>query len=75
MVDSIVRLAAEGASAVVRPEVVASVATTLSFPILLAVAVLLFLLIQSRMDARDPKLRSAPLTMADTLVAFEEDAR
>ncbi len=75
LVDAIVSFATEGARSVVKPEVVATVATTFSFPILLALAVLLFLLVQTRMDARDPKLRSAPLTMDDTLVAFEEDAR
>ncbi len=75
MVDAIVGFAADGASVVVKPDAAASVATTFSFPIVLAGLVLLFLLAQARVDARDPKLRSAPHSMADTLVAFEEDAR
>ena len=37
------------------------------------IAVLLFLLIQSRMDDRDPKLRLAPLTTADTVLPFRDE--
>ena len=74
-VDAIVDFAVDGASRVLRPEAAAAVATTFGFPIALALLVLLFLLVQSRLDDRDPKLRSAPLTMADTLVAFEDDVR
>jgi hypothetical protein len=35
----------------------------------------LFLVIQSRLDGRDPKLRAAPLTMADTYVPFADGDR
>ncbi len=59
--------------AAVKPAAVAAVATTFGFPIALMVAVLLFLLIQGRLDGRDPKLRAAPLTAADTTVAFIDE--
>jgi hypothetical protein len=38
-------------------------------------AVILFLVVQSRLDGRDPKLRSAPLTTADTILPFVDEAR
>ncbi len=74
-VEAIVGFAIDGAGRVLRPEAAASVATTFGFPLALALLVLLFLLVQSRMDDRDPKLRSAPRSVADSLVAFEDDAR
>jgi hypothetical protein len=37
-------------------------------------AVLLFLLTQGHMDERDPKLRRAPLTTAETTVPFASEA-
>ena len=37
-------------------------------------AVLFFLIIQGRMDERDPKLRRAPLTAAETTVLFVTEA-
>jgi hypothetical protein len=72
-VDAIVGFAVDGAARVLRPEAVATVATTFGFPIALAVLVLLFLLVQSRLDDRDPKLRAQ--AMADSVVAFEDDVR
>jgi len=39
------------------------------------VAVLLFLVVQSRLDGSDPKLRSAPLTTAETLLPFADEVR
>ena len=74
-VDAIVGFAVEGAGRVLQPQAAATVATSFGFPITLALLVVLFLLVQSRVDDRDPKLRSAPRSMADTLVAFEDDAR
>jgi hypothetical protein len=74
-VEAIVGFAVDGASRVLQPEAAAAVATTFGFPLALALLVVLFLLVQSRLDDRDPKLRSAPRTMADTLVAFEDDVR
>ncbi len=37
-------------------------------------AVLFFLIIQGRMDERDPKLRRAPLTSSETTVLFANEA-
>jgi hypothetical protein len=61
-------------SKVVRPEVAAAVATTFGFPLALMAAVLAFLAVQSRLDVRDPKLRVAPQTLADTVLPFREEA-
>ena len=47
--------------------------TSFGFPIALAALVLLFLLVEPRLDDRDPELRHAPRTLSDTLVAFEDD--
>jgi len=41
--------------------------------LILMIAVLLFLLIQSRLDGRDPKLRAAPLTSAETILPFRDE--
>jgi hypothetical protein len=57
----------------VRPAAVKAVAEAFTFPLVLMVAVLLFLLAQSRMD--DPKFRMAPLNKTDTTIAFQEEAR
>jgi hypothetical protein len=65
--------AVSGAADIVRPGVAVTVATTFGFPLGLMLAVLLFLVIQSRLDHRDPKLRSAPHTAEDTALAFEEE--
>jgi hypothetical protein len=37
------------------------------------IAVVLFLVVQSRMDDRDPKLRLAPLTASETIVPFRDE--
>jgi hypothetical protein len=57
----------------VKPAAAAAVATEFSFPLILMIAVLLFLLIQSRLDGRDPKLRAAPLTAAETILPFRDE--
>jgi hypothetical protein len=57
----------------VQPAAVAAVATTFGFPLALMLAVILFLLVQSRLDGRDPKLRAAPLTTAETYLAFADE--
>ena len=59
---------------VVQPAAAAAVASTFSFPLVLMLAVLLFLFIQSEVDRRDPKLRAAPGTVAETVIPFEEEA-
>jgi hypothetical protein len=58
----------------VQPAAAAAVATTFGFPLALMLAVVLFLIAQARMDGRDPKLRAAPLTTAETYIPFAEDA-
>jgi hypothetical protein len=57
----------------VKPAAAAAVATEFSFPLILMIAVLLFLVIQSRLDGRDPKLRAAPLTAAETILPFRDE--
>jgi hypothetical protein len=57
----------------VRPAAVAAVAEAFTFPLILMVAVLVFLVAQGRMD--DPKFRMAPLSRVDTTVQFQDEAR
>jgi hypothetical protein len=64
----------KGVKAAVKTEAASAVAQTFGFPLALMLAVLIFLLIQSRMDERDPKLRRAPLTRAETTVLFLNEA-
>jgi hypothetical protein len=49
------------------------VASTFSFPLALMLAVLLFLLVQNRVDGRDPKLRVAGQTAGDTYMKFKNE--
>jgi len=75
VVQSVISGVEEQVRATVKPAAVAAVATTFSFPLVLMVLVLGFLTVQHRLDGRDPKFRSAPLTSADTTIAFtDEDA-
>jgi hypothetical protein len=70
-VESIVAGVRDRVVATVRPAAVVAVAEAFSFPLILMVAVLVFLLAQGRMD--DPKFRKAPLSRTDTTVAFEDE--
>jgi hypothetical protein len=74
--DSVVSGVATYVGATVKPAAVAAVATGFGFPIALMIAVLAFLLIQHRLDARDPKLRAAPQSVGDSMLDFadEDDA-
>ena len=65
--------AAEQAARVVRPEAVVAVAAEFTFPLALALAVLIFLVIQEQVDRRDPKLRMAPQHVGDTLMQFQSE--
>jgi hypothetical protein len=65
---------ADQVRATVKPAAVAALAVTFSFPLLLMAAVFIFLLMQGRLDERDPKLRNAPLTSAETVIAFGNEA-
>jgi hypothetical protein len=58
----------------VRPEAVEAIARSFGFPLALALLVIIFLLVQDRLDDRDPKLRHAPRSAGETYIAFEEDA-
>ena len=64
---------AAGVSTVVKPAAAAAVATTFSFPLALMVIVLLFLLVQSRVDRRDPRLKQAGGAGPETLLGFEDE--
>jgi hypothetical protein len=59
-------------AATVRPAAVVAVAEAFGFPLILMVAVFLFLIGQGRMD--DPKFRTAPLSRAETTLKFQEEA-
>ena len=56
-----------------RPEAAVKVATTFGFPLGLMIAVVLFLIVQNQVDRRDPKLRTAPRHVYDTIVPFREE--
>lgn len=58
---------------VVKPKAAAAVATTFSFPLILMLAVLLFLLGQHILDARDPKMRAMPRSAADAVLEFQDE--
>ena len=60
---------------VVKPKAAAAVATTFSFPLILMLAVLLFLLGQHVLDARDPKMRAMPRSAADAVLEFQDEER
>jgi hypothetical protein len=71
--NTVINEAAVRVSVVVKPAAAAAVATTFSFPLALMVAVLVFLLVQRYVDARDPKLRAAPRSKADVVVEFQDE--
>jgi len=72
-VAALVSGVAERVGTALKPDAVEAVATTFTFPLLLMAAVCLFLLVQWRMDDRDPKLRNAPLTAAEGTLAFDDE--
>jgi hypothetical protein len=74
LVRTVITEVVKGVGTAVKAEAATAVAETFGFPLALMFAVLLFLLIQSRMDERDPKLRRAPLTAAETTVMFVNEA-
>lgn len=74
MVRSVITEVVKSVGTAVRPEAATAVAQTFGFPLALMLAVLVFLLIQQRMDERDPKLRRAPLTSAETTVLFVNES-
>ena len=66
VVGGVLAAAIQQVASMVKPEAAAVVATAFSFPLILMLAVVCFLVGQGRIDARDPKLRSAPRTRRDT---------
>jgi len=72
-VGGLVRSVADGLGPTVQPAAAAAVASTFGFPLGLMLAVLLFLIVQSRLDGRDPKFRSAPRTTAETLLPYADE--
>jgi hypothetical protein len=71
-VDQVAQTVVRGVKTVVKPTVAASVATTFSFPLALMAFVLLFLLAQSAVDRRDPKLR-AKANANESILGFEDE--
>jgi hypothetical protein len=65
--------AVEHVGRVLNPESAIVVASTFGFPLALMLAVLGFLVAQSRIDARDPKLRTAPRAPQDLVLAFRDE--
>jgi len=64
----------DGSAKLVNPEVDAAVAkTTFGFPLGLALAVILFLVVQNWLDYRHPNLRAAPLSGTDALLPTERE--
>jgi hypothetical protein len=70
-VSSVLNGAAGTVGLIIRPEAALAVAAEFTFPLALALAVLMFLVIQDQFDRRDPKLRAAPQHSTDTLIRFE----
>jgi tetrahydromethanopterin S-methyltransferase subunit D len=73
IVGQVVGAAVEQVVRAVRPEAAVAVATEFTFPLVLALAVLAYLVIQGQIDRRDPKLRVAPQNVVETLVTFKTE--
>jgi hypothetical protein len=73
IVGAFVSRVASQVRASVQPEVVQAVAETFTFPLALMLAVLLFLVIQHRLDRRDPKLRNDTATGAEIVIHFVDE--
>jgi hypothetical protein len=73
VIAQVLAAAITGVTQVVHPAAVVAVAEEFTFPIVLTVAVLAFLAVQSHIDRRDPKLRMAPQHVVETVVRFEPE--
>ncbi len=71
VLGSVVGGAVSNVGLILRPEAALAVATEFTFPLVLALAVLTFIVAQHQVDRRDPKLRAAPQHAAETFVPFE----
>jgi hypothetical protein len=49
------------------------VAVTFGFPLALSTLVVVFLMVQGWIDARDPKLSAAPRSHRETVIPFREE--
>jgi hypothetical protein len=70
---SVVTGAVGNVGLIIQPEAALAVATEFTFPLALAIAVLMYLVVQDQVDRRDPKLRAAPQHTTDTLIRFEHE--
>jgi hypothetical protein len=73
VVGGVLAAAAQQVASMVKPEAAIVVAGAFSFPLALMGAVVAFLVGQGRIDARDPKLRSAPRTPKDMVMTFRNE--
>jgi hypothetical protein len=73
VLGSVVGGAVSNVGLILRPEAALAVATEFTFPLVLALAVLIFIVAQHQVDRRDPKLRAAPQHAAETFVPFEPE--
>jgi hypothetical protein len=73
VLGSVVTGAVLNVGMVIQPAAALAVASEFTFPLALAIAVLLYLVVQDQVDRRDPKLRAAPRTNAETLIRFEPE--
>ena len=58
---------------VLKPQAAAAVAAEFSFPLILTMAVVGYIVAQGRIDRRDPKLRLAPQNSTETIIRFERE--
>lgn len=73
LVEQVLAAAADQVGRVVKPQAAAAVATEFGFPLVLTMAVLGYIVVQGRVDRRDPKLRMAPFTSVETIIRFERE--
>jgi hypothetical protein len=62
-----------GVASVVKPAAAAAVANTFSFPLALMIIVVLFLILQPKLDRTDPRLRALAAGSESGAIAFEEE--
>ncbi len=62
-----------GVNTVVKPQAAAAVANSFSFPLALMVIVVLFLIVQPRVDRRDPRLRALSNSSDEREIGFQDE--
>ena len=76
MSDAVNEAAADvvtGVNTVVKPQAAAAVANGFSFPLALMVIVVLFLIVQPRVDRRDPRLRALSSSADEREIGFQDE--